>query len=178
MEVRVKMENPKELFISYMAGYEGRPASLDEDVLRNLAEQYPWFMTSCILSGEKSINQPLVDLYLSLHPCPVSLLEKSVSTMLPMELSASEQLIERFLQEGEHRIVPREDAPEFDAAQESSKLDISEDIVTEELADIYLKQGMSEEAKEIYRKLSLLYPEKSIYFAEIIDGIDRRNEQV
>ncbi|MGL5960316.1 MAG: hypothetical protein ACRCY6_06165 [Bacteroidales bacterium] len=39
------------------------------------------------------------------------------------------------------------------------------DFVTETLAEIYLKQGLIQEAKEIYTQLGLLYPEKKAYFA-------------
>ena len=45
----------------------------------------------------------------------------------------------------------------------------SDDLLTEELAAIYLAQGLTGPAVEIYRRLSLLNPEKSVYFAEIID---------
>jgi len=41
-------------------------------------------------------------------------------------------------------------------------------MYTEELASIYMDQGCFAEAVKIYGRLSLLYPEKSIYFAEII----------
>ena len=49
-------------------------------------------------------------------------------------------------------------------------------LVTEELAEIYLAQGLCDEAVGIYRKLSLLYPEKSVYFAEIIGRIGNKTE--
>ena len=42
---------------------------------------------------------------------------------------------------------------------------------TEELAEIYRQQGLNDEACAIYRKLSLRNPEKSVYFAELIDEI-------
>ena len=45
----------------------------------------------------------------------------------------------------------------------------ADDLLTEELAAIYLAQGLTGPAVEIYRRLSLLNPEKSVYFAEIID---------
>jgi hypothetical protein len=39
------------------------------------------------------------------------------------------------------------------------------------LAEIYLAQGLKGDAKEIYRALSLLTPEKSLYFAALIEKI-------
>ena len=51
----------------------------------------------------------------------------------------------------------------------------SEEFCTETLAQIYLEQGYLAEAKKIYSKLSLRYPEKSVYFATLIDEIDKNN---
>lgn len=45
------------------------------------------------------------------------------------------------------------------------------DLVSETLAQIYLDQGYPDKAKEIYVKLSLLNPEKSAYFAKIIEKL-------
>ncbi len=46
------------------------------------------------------------------------------------------------------------------------------DLCTETLAQIYTEQGYTEEAKQIYSKLSLRYPEKSVYFASLIEKLD------
>lgn len=46
------------------------------------------------------------------------------------------------------------------------------DFCTEPLAQIYLDQGYKDKAKEIYSKLSLRNPEKSVYFAALIEKID------
>ena len=72
------------------------------------------------------------------------------------------------------RIVVEEDAAEVDVVT-SAEIDDEDCLVSEELAEVYLKQGLKELAKETYRKLSLLNPEKSVYFAEIIAKIDSNN---
>ena len=46
---------------------------------------------------------------------------------------------------------------------------------TETLARIYLEQGYPQEAIEIYSRLSLRYPEKSVYFAALIDEINKKD---
>ena len=45
------------------------------------------------------------------------------------------------------------------------------DFCTETLAQIYAEQGYYEQAAAIYSKLSLRYPEKSAYFAALIEKI-------
>ena len=46
---------------------------------------------------------------------------------------------------------------------------------TETLAQIYAEQGYYDQSKEIYSKLILAYPEKSAYFASLIQKIDKIN---
>ena len=49
------------------------------------------------------------------------------------------------------------------------------DLYTETLAQIYAEQGYYEQAKGIYSKLILAYPEKSAYFASLIQKIEELN---
>ncbi len=86
----------------------------------------------------------------------------------------ADDIIGRFLQKNTHRIVVDETAADEDIVT-SADLDDEDDMVSEELAEVYLMQGLKEEAKATYRKLSLLNPEKSIYFAELIAKIDSNN---
>ena len=57
----------------------------------------------------------------------------------------------------------------FDMAVNS--ITMEEDMASESLANIYIKQEKYDKAIEMYRKLSLLYPEKNLYFARKIDEI-------
>ncbi len=84
------------------------------------------------------------------------------------------EIIERFLRKGEYRIVAEEGAVEEDIRTEA-EIDDEDDIVSEELAEIYLAQGLKSQAIEIYRKLSLLNTEKFAYFAEKISNIEKNN---
>lgn len=81
-------------------------------------------------------------------------------------------IIDSFLITGSGRIAPVE-MPADAEIEDISAASVAEDEapVSETLAQIYVKQGMPEKAKEIYAKLCLIYPEKSIYFAHQMDSI-------
>ncbi len=53
-------------------------------------------------------------------------------------------------------------------ASESNQLT---EVITETMADVLIKQGKLSQAIDLYRKLSLLHPEKSVYFASRIDEL-------
>lgn len=64
------------------------------------------------------------------------------------------------------------------ARQEKSYDQVEEtefDLYTETLAQIYAEQGYYEQAKAIYSKLILAYPEKSAYFATLIQKLNELN---
>ena len=55
---------------------------------------------------------------------------------------------------------------------DSDNIDVEFDLYTETLAQIYAEQGYYEQAKRIYSKLILAYPEKSAYFASLIQKMN------
>ena len=64
----------------------------------------------------------------------------------------------------------REDAPVYNGISA-----VEFDLYTETLAQIYAEQGYYEQAKHIYSKLILAYPEKNAYFAALIQKLEEIN---
>ncbi|RYY88510.1 MAG: hypothetical protein EOO15_08800 [Chitinophagaceae bacterium] len=75
------------------------------------------------------------------------------------------------------RITP-ESAAAIDAKSEAGVEHMADhsvkeaEIVTESMAEVWVKQGNKRKATEIYRKLSLLHPQKSAYFADKINSLN------
>lgn len=142
-------------------------AELDE-----LLESYPWATPLRVrrmqLLGEQD---PRLNLMESDRLFPRSRIVVDREAILSL---SSEDRINRFLKEKELRIVAEEGEVEEEITTEAM-LDEEDDLVSEELAEVYLQQGLRREALEIYRRLSLLNPEKSVYFAEIIQRIETNN---
>lgn len=126
----------------------------DSDTIKALVEQYPWFEAARTLDKRGSLRYDI-----------------DFDTI--REMSEGE-IIERFLRKGDYRIVAEEGETDEVICTEPT-FDEGDDLASEELAEIYLAQGLKSEAIEIYRKLCLLNPEKIAYFAKKIDSLEKNN---
>lgn len=83
------------------------------------------------------------------------------------EQSGSKQmdLIDSFLQNGKGRIVPTKNESRNAIDISASSIAESDDLMTETLANIHIKQKHYQKAILTFEKLSLKYPEKNSYFA-------------
>jgi len=79
----------------------------------------------------------------------------------------------RSREDSELHFVAGDDDSEL--AAELPEPDFGDDFCTETLAQIYAEQGYYEQAKEIYSKLILAYPEKNAYFAALIEKLEIKN---
>jgi hypothetical protein len=80
-------------------------------------------------------------------------------------------LINNFLN-AETQIIPSTTRKPKDIDLSEKKEDNPDDILTETLADIYIKQGHKSKAIAIFEKLRLKYPEKNVYFARRISDLN------
>ncbi len=137
-----------------------------KSILANYStEQYPW---CTLLRAVEDNHSPLQSLLAFSRG--VSVLELADIDVDSLATVTSGQLIDRFLKMDNYRIVAEagDDAEEITT---EANFDDEDDLVSEELAEIYAQQGLKMQAIEIYRKLSLLNPKKSAYFADQIEKL-------
>ncbi|MBO5811527.1 MAG: hypothetical protein J6R32_12000 [Bacteroidales bacterium] len=93
--------------------------------------------------------------------------EKEESKKEDKSLSKNE-IIDKFIAENPQISRPKQEFYDPFVVAQASVVD-KENIISETLATIYLNQGYVEKAISIYQKLSLKNPEKSVYFAKLIE---------
>ncbi|MDE5707114.1 MAG: hypothetical protein K2H69_02925 [Alistipes sp.] len=142
-----------------------------DERLDALVGRYGWFMPLRVLRARRQGAPDLrTRIVATARPLPYGCVRIDREELCRV---APEELIDRFLREGGHRIVADERGPVEEIRTEAEIAD-DDDLVTEELARIYAAQGLCAEAIAIYRRLSLLNPEKSVYFASLIDEIEKK----
>ena len=116
-------------------------------------------------SKEENIVEPIVETSKTAEKVPEEKPATSSNKRKKMEL------IDQFLV-SEAKIVPIKNY-HSDSTLSTESLIEDEELFSEKLAKIYIKQGHLEKALTTYEKLYLKYPEKSIYFATQIEYVKR-----
>ncbi len=101
---------------------------------------------------------------------------KQVNTTIPSSLPktalTTDQLIEKFLKY-EPRIQVKKSCFFNPVNMAKKSVQDTDEFITETLARIYAKQGNHSKAIRAYQKLSLKFPEKTAYFAALIEELKR-----
>jgi hypothetical protein len=169
-----------------------------ENELKTITEKYPWFQAGWLLylkklkTGNPDLfadvykkvsaiipNQKIISNYLNnTENDPFYASENYIlsETLEKQQDITGNSLIDKFLITGntslKSKITNGETTGSNLNPEEKSAVE-SDDLITETLAAIYLRQKKYEKAQKAYEKLSLKYPEKSIYFASQIKEIEK-----
>mgnify|MGYP001766189725 FL=1 len=169
-----------------------------ENELKTITEKYPWFQAGWLFylkrlkAGNPELfadvykkvsaiipNQKIISNYLNQTETESFI---AVNNYILPDTSekqpdiAGNSLIDKFLKSGNTSLkskISNDETVENHLNPEEKSAIESDDLITETLAAIYLRQKKYEKAQKAYEKLSLKYPEKSIYFASQIKEIEK-----
>jgi hypothetical protein len=113
---------------------------------------------------ENEIEKPLSELVKEIN---------HLATSAEKEGKQKTNLIDRFIKDNPSFPTRSSDGSVINVNinKQLDKIDDSEEFFTETLARIYVKQGLYQKAIQAFQKLSLKYPEKSVYFARQIEEV-------
>ena len=153
---------------------EGAAPAPDAAQVDALLSRHEWFTAARAVREHLTATTDRVLAAVAAGRCVSSLKRRQVDVQKLAAMTADD-IIDRFLRHEDLRIVADETTEDKDVTTEP---DIAgeDDVVSEQLAKIYAAQGLNEQAIEIYRKLSLLNTEKSVYFAELIGKLEKIKE--
>lgn len=94
---------------------------------------------------------------------------------IPFKVQKKENpIIDKFISEDPQIKAPSPEKVSLENKARKSAVDES-GFVSETLAKIYTEQGLFHKAIDTYKKLSLKFPEKSLYFADLIKQLEKQN---
>ncbi len=126
-----------------------------------------------VVAEEKSQEEVVVvGMEMSFSQWVQDLNKKKAPAELPKTALSGDKLIEQFIKDEPRLNVKK--AGFFNPVNMAKKsVQESDEFVTETLARIYAKQGSHFKAIRAYQKLSLKFPEKTAYFAALIEELKR-----
>ncbi len=154
---------------------QNKSSHIKLDDMERVIERYPWWSAARLsLARKQSPAEYNAETRLLTILHPTALIQRQQIDSSRLTHLSTDDLIDRFLKRDNYRITAEEGA-----AEDLSNVEIEddEDTISEDLAEIYKNQGLYSDAIAIYRKLSLLNSEKSIYFAGLIAEIEDKKER-
>ena len=139
-----------------------------------LLKRYPWWSAQRLAIARNSRESWDEETKLIAMLRPTALIAPLDIDCELLKQESTDDIIDRFLKLDDYRIVAKDGSDEDLSAKE---IEDEDELVSEEIAEIYKNQGVYSEAIAIYRKLSLLNSEKSIYFAGLIADIEDKKDR-
>ncbi len=158
------------------------PTNIDrqsEETINQIVSKYPWFYIGRLVALRHSKNnseefdnhKKSVQLGLNYRPSSKIILQNIDSEIF--KKFESFDIIDSFLENKDFTITPQQNTDnEIDMSAKANL--IGDDLATEALAQIFIDQGLYEQAVEIYQQLSLKFPKKSAYFVRLIEKINKK----
>ena len=84
-----------------------------------------------------------------------------------------DRIIARFIEEDPQVIKPTVIIHAKESSSEINESEEEDEVISETLAQIYIDQDLTDKAIRVYEKLSLKFPEKSAYFAGLIEKLKK-----
>lgn len=168
----------------------------DREILEECLKEYPFFQSVRILyliahnqqegifsgsllsktavyAGERSNLYHLLSQKLTATYSVEDLKNQDQEQKSARKKTDSRELIDKFIESSP--IITRPKAEFYHAADKAAKSIMEdEEFVSETLASIYVSLQKYEKAISIYQKLSLIFPEKSNYFALLINNLENK----
>ncbi len=166
--------NPEEEYPK-SSGTAGHPVS-PKPINRDTRKRFSSWLDQDGSDAQPAVRKKTTSPSASELPAPTAQDPPGVSPAKPLAPEERMSIVDRFI--GQEIQAPATKAAFFTPQQAAKRsLDDTAGLVTETLAKIYAKQGNTAKAIEAYGKLALKYPEKSTYFAGLLQALEAQQNK-